>query len=268
MEDQIKHSYKLCYKFQPVDSRDYKYVAPEQAQGQGQGQEKVKAPVKATPSIFSLRSKMAPILDQGDIGACVSNAYALAISTMTLDKTRVNMSRLMNYAVTRVMTGDSILNDGGLYVRDAAKCISRYGACQESVWPYNVGKFCELPPLTAFQASKLFNNFIYTAVAQDLNSLKTCLTTKQVPIIFGFVVYSSFMTSAVAANGIVPMPNTTKEAVVGGHCTNIVGYDDTKQWFICANSWGTGWGDKGYFYMPYAYITNPNLASDFTYLYF
>lgn len=265
MTDQITHSYKLCYKFQPVDSRDYKYTAPP-APEQGQGP--AKAPVKATPSIFSLRSKMAPILDQGNLGSCVSNAYALAISTMTLNKSRVNMSRLMNYAVTRVMTGDSILSDDGLYVRDAAKCISKYGACQETLWPYNINKFAEFPPLTVFQNSKLLNNFVYTAVSQDLNSLKTCLTKKQVPIIFGFTVYSSFMTNAVAKNGIVPMPNVANDAVAGGHCTNIVGYDDTKQWFICANSWGTGWGDKGYFYMPYAYITNTSLASDFLFLTF
>jgi C1A family cysteine protease len=156
MTDQITHSYKLCYKFQPVDSRDYKYVAPVPPPvSAGKGQ----APVKANPSIFSLRSKMAPILDQGSLGSCVSNAYALTISTMTLSKNIVNISRLMNYATTRVMTGDSILNDDGLYVRDAAKCISKYGACQETVWPYTINKFAELPPLNAFQSSKLFNKF-------------------------------------------------------------------------------------------------------------
>ena len=40
-------------------------------------------------------------------------------------------------------------------------------------------------------------------------------------------------------------------------------YDDTQSRFIVRNSWGTGWGQAGYFMMPYNYFTNPNLASDF-----
>lgn len=42
-----------------------------------------------------------------------------------------------------------------------------------------------------------------------------------------------------------------------------VGFDDIEEVFIIRNSWSDKWGDNGYFYMPYEYILNRNLASDF-----
>ena len=42
-----------------------------------------------------------------------------------------------------------------------------------------------------------------------------------------------------------------------------VGYDDASQRFIVRNSWGPGWGMKGYFTIPYSYLTSNNLADDF-----
>jgi C1A family cysteine protease len=58
------------------------------------------------------------------------------------------------------------------------------------------------------------------------------------------------------------MPGAT-EKVLGGHCVVAVGYNDTTQRFIIRNSWGTGWGKKGYATMPYAYLLTSSLASDF-----
>ena len=53
------------------------------------------------------------------------------------------------------------------------------------------------------------------------------------------------------------------EKMLGGHAVLAVGYDDSKQVFIVRNSWGKEWGDNGYFYMPYAFITDKNMCSDF-----
>ena len=58
---------------------------------------------------------------------------------------------------------------------------------------------------------------------------------------------------------------------LGGHAVMTVGYNDgpnvvngiPPQYMVIRNSWGPGWGVKGYFFMPYAYMTNQDLADDF-----
>ena len=37
----------------------------------------------------------------------------------------------------------------------------------------------------------------------------------------------------------------------------------TRRWFLCRNSWGTKWGMKGYFTIPFAYLSDSDLSADF-----
>ncbi|PVH68859.1 hypothetical protein DL98DRAFT_661967 [Cadophora sp. DSE1049] len=46
-----------------------------------------------------------------------------------------------------------------------------------------------------------------------------------------------------------PVPGRTN-----GHAVIFVGYDDTTKLMKFKNSWGTGMGDRGYYYMPYDYL--------------
>jgi C1A family cysteine protease len=73
------------------------------------------------------------------------------------------------------------------------------------------------------------------------------------PNVFGLTVYESFESPQVAKTGVVPMP-APSEQTLGGHAVMAMGYDDGKQVFIVRNSWRPGWGLKGYFLMPYAYL--------------
>ena len=67
--------------------------------------------------------------------------------------------------------------------------------------------------------------------------------------------------SAALANELVG--ESVAECKKNGHAVVAVGYDDAQQVFIMRNSWGTGWGMQGYFTLPYAYLIDPHLASDF-----
>jgi hypothetical protein len=236
---------KLTYKFQNADSRDYKYQAIS-----------TNIPSSST-TLQNIASKY--ILNQGDLGDCVSNAFALCITIITNGKLQI--SRLLHYAFTRIIENTPLSEDSGLYVRDGCKSISKYGVCSEDKWPHNTKKYNILPELNVINSSKYLQNYSYVFLNQDIQTLKTYLSTKKSPIIFGFMVYNSFMN--IGSNGIVPVPNTSTETLQGGHCALIVGYNDSTQMFICANSWGKSWGNKGFFYMPYKYISNSSLSSDF-----
>jgi hypothetical protein len=39
--------------------------------------------------------------------------------------------------------------------------------------------------------------------------------------------------------------------LAGGHCVVLVGYDDNQGCWIAKNSWGTGWGESGFFRIGY-----------------
>ena len=54
-----------------------------------------------------------------------------------------------------------------------------------------------------------------------------------------------------------------KEKQLGGHAILAVGYDDRQRRFTIRNSWGSNWGLKGYFTIPYDYVIDENLADDF-----
>ena len=90
--------------------------------------------------------------------------------------------------------------------------------------------------------------------------MKSCLAGGY-PFIFGIDVYSSFESDQANQTGVIPMP-TPDDQLLGGHALVCVGYDDSKQYFIFRNSWSSAWGDMGYGYLPYEYMTDTNLCSD------
>jgi len=169
-------------------------------------------------------------------------------------------SRLFIYYNERVIEGTAG-TDSGAQIRDGIKSVSTQGDCPESLWPYDIAKFAAKPPTTCYQQANKYKAVQYQRLLQDPNQLKGCLASG-FPFVFGFTVYESFESQQVAKTGHAPMPSP-KEKVLGGHAVMAVGYDDSQHWFIVRNSWGAGWGMKGYFTIPYEYLLDQNLSSDF-----
>jgi C1A family cysteine protease len=218
-------------------------------------------PVVKLPLLVDLRPNMTPIKDQGQLGSCTAFALGACVENYyKKQKVDFKHSELFTYYNERVMD-NSVSYDAGAYLSDGVKCLQSYGACSNSLWPYIQIKFKIRPNNSCYIDAEKRQALIVKNIKQDLISIKTCLSLG-IPFVIGIAVYSSFMSLAVSKTGIVPMPNTLREQFLGGHAITCVGYDDSKKVFYMRNSWGTGWGNKGYFTLPYNYLLDPRLSTD------
>jgi len=236
------------------------------------------APRRATrvPRHVDLRvsAAMPNVWNQGNYGSCTAHAVGAALA-FAHNKANIAAngeafermlsgfmpSRFFIYRGERVIDGD-VAQDNGAQIRDGMKVISKQGAPDEKLYPYDAKHFNLAP-----SKSVLANAAKHKATKYQRIDNRTCTGTLAAlatgsPVAFGFTVYTSFESDAVAASGVVPMP-LPDEQVLGGHAVLAVGYDARAKYLIVRNSWGSAWGDKGYFTMPFDYAFNPSLADDF-----
>jgi C1A family cysteine protease len=218
--------------------------------------------VTPPPPSVDLRPGCPPVYDQGQLGSCTANAIGAAIQFEQIRQKESKPfapSRLFIYYNERVME-HTVGQDAGAQIRDGIKSVNHIGACPETDWPYVITKFTQKPPARAFKDAPLGKALSYQRVVQTLDQMRGCLA-EGFPIVLGISVYESFESRQVAKSGVVPMP-AKSEKLLGGHAILAVGYHDGEQRFIMRNSWGTSWGMKGYFTIPYAYLTDSNLCDD------
>ncbi len=231
------------------DQRDHLYAAPVRQ-------------LSSLPSSVDLTAQCPGVYDQGQLGSCTANAIGAAIEFDRLKQALPDFvpSRLFIYWNERSMEG-TVGSDSGAQIRDGIKSVAKDGVCPETDWPYDITRFTEKPSDLAYEDAQLDRAVSYQRLVQNLNQMRGCLASGY-PFVFGFTVYESFETDQVATSGHAPLP-APNEQTIGGHAVVAVGYDDANQWFIVRNSWGSGWGMKGYFTLPYTYLTQSSLAADF-----
>ena len=242
----------IWYGWRPdlPDHRDLMYTAS-------------RALVKKLPAKVDLRNQCPPVYDQGQLGSCTANAIggAFEFELMKQDKRGDFMpSRLFIYYNERVME-NTVNVDNGAEIRDGIKSVNQLGVCPESLLPYDIKKFAVKPAAACYKTALKHQVLSYHRVQRTLEQMKGCLA-EGYPFVFGFTVYDAFEGGVVAKTGKLNMPKKN-EKMVGGHAVMAVGYDDTAKRFIVRNSWAADWGIKGYFTMPYEYLTTENLSDDF-----
>jgi C1A family cysteine protease len=217
----------------------------------------------ALPPKVDLTAQCPPVYDQGQLGSCTANAIAGALEFDQGKQQQGDVfvpSRLFVYYNERVIEG-TVDEDSGAMLRDGIKSVAKQGAPHEALWPYSVSKFRTKPNAKAYADGLDHQAILYQRVPQVLDQMRGCLAAGY-PFVFGFSVYESFESAAVAGGGDVPMPGPG-EALLGGHAVVAVGYDTAASRFVARNSWGASWGRAGYFTIPFGYLLDSGLADDF-----
>lgn len=255
MSEDIKHirrvgipRRKMGWKPDRPDVRDIMYEA-------------VKPKIELPPKV-DLRAQMPPIRDQGELSSCTAFSIGTVLDFIRRkqnEKPTFVPSPLFIYYNERLWE-NTVADDGGAYIRTGIKVVNRIGFCPEELWPYNVKNWRREPGASAYNVAAMYKSVKYYRLRnQDISELKTCLATGY-PFVFGFSVYDSI--EKADKDGNIPMPGP-KDSQDGGHAVVCCGYDDASKKFLIHNSWGVDVGEKGYYYLPYDYMTNPGLADDF-----
>ena len=222
------------------------------------------AKIKSLPAHVDLSARCPPVYNQRTLNSCSANALAAAVWMAERQSGRKPsaVSRLFIYYNERAREGTIGSNDP-VPLRDGFKSLAKQGVCAESIWPYRVSCFSERPPGPCYRAALKRRARSYQRIRQKIAHLKYCLADGH-PFVMGVAVYKGqgLESSAARRTGRVGMPSGRRD-LVGGHAVLAVGYSDRRQSFLVRNSWGRGWGLRGYFWLPYRYVSNPTLAWDF-----
>lgn len=235
-----------------------------------------RAPSGPIPPAHMLPANLIPhILDQGQQGSCTGHAAAGVAAYLhhwSGQKTSDRLSPRFAYWNARAYES-STAEDSGAEIRDVVKGIVNLGVCVSSLCKYDPAVWNRKPTAAAFKGALKETITEYQRINNgDVTAVKAALA-QDIPVIFGFACYANIDDPAVASTGMLTMPSGPNE---GGHAVWKVGYDDNLRIgnevgaFCCMNSWGTDWGcqpehypSRGFFWMPYKYSGNPNLADDF-----
>jgi C1A family cysteine protease len=157
------------------------------------------------------------------------------------------------------MQPSRVHEDTGTFIWLACDCLHLFGVCTEEEWPFDPGKVSESPSVMAMREAydhKISAYYRIKKTGLDLVASVRDALRANYPVVYATDVGDNWM--KYRAGEVLGRPSAPE----GGHATQLVGWDQARGVFIGENSWGTGWGDDGYYLIAPEVIADP-ISQDF-----
>ena len=209
-----------------------------------------------TEKSVSLKDFFTEVKNQGRIGACtvfsIASIYEYMLKRYYNEEN--DLSESFVYYNVRHVDGKE-LEDTGSSFQDVITRMGEQGICTEELHPYS-SLLSDTPSETAYLDGKKRRIIKALNVNISEKDIKSAIQ-EGYPVAISLKIFESFHTTT----GFVKRPSDSEleSADFGYHAMVVVGYSDDTKFFLVRNSWGKGFGDKGYCYIPYSYICDPEL---------
>jgi hypothetical protein len=212
------------------------------------------------PASVDLRAAWWAIGDQENTGSCVGWATAEGVlrwhlvQSGKISKTDQLSPRFVWMAsketVQFVTRPETFLEGAGTSLKAAVDIVKKYGSVRMPTLPFHISTKMFTGNDNAFYNDAATRRIVsYFNLGKNLSQWKSWLS-EHGPILVGLSVDRTWDQATLTGGNLDTfVPNTVR----GGHAVSLVGYTAAGR-FICRNSWGTGWGDKGFAYASPAYI--------------